>query len=146
MLRLLGIVVAAVLSTSAAAETRMALVVGNGAYRNVETLDNPVHDAVDIGQALADLGFSVEVVEDATRVNLEAALAAFDRELHAAPDAVALFYYSGHGIQVADRNYLIPVDATLTDVNDLDFQTVPIDLVLHILESRARMGLIFLDA
>jgi len=64
-------------------------------------------------------------------------------------ETVALFFYAGHGIEVGDRNFLIPIDAELKELKqeiDLDFQAVPVDVVLRQIETRARVGLVFLDA
>src|ERR1700746_1036842 len=95
----------------AVADKRVALVVGNGTYRNVAHLDNPANDAKLVADTLRDLGF-VLVGGDA---QLDLDKAAFDRvvqdfgtQLQGAD--VGLFFYAGHGVQVRGTNYLIPVD------------------------------------
>ena len=63
------------------------------------------------------------------------------------PDAdVALLFYAGHGLQVAGKNYLVPVDAQIETQADLDFGTIDLDLVLRGMEADARTNIIFLDA
>jgi hypothetical protein len=78
-------------------ETRVALVVGNGAYSNVP-LKNPVNDARDLATALKGLGFSVTLLVDGDMPAMSRAIRDFGNAIKR-PDAVALFYYSGHGIQ-----------------------------------------------
>ena len=96
---------------TAAAQTRVALVIGNGAYTHVSKLPNPPNDAADMGAALKRVGFDVTQVLDADVKTMLDALDAF-QERSANAD-VALVFYAGHGIEVAGRNYLIPVDAEL---------------------------------
>ena len=63
------------------------------------------------------------------------------------PDAdVALLFYAGHGLQVAGKNYLVPVDAQIETQADLDFGTIDLDLVLRGMEADTRTNIIFLDA
>ena len=59
---------------------------------------------------------------------------------------VALLFYAGHGIQVGDRNYLVPVDAQLADETDLHFEATDLDLVLDVMAREPRVNLVFLDA
>jgi uncharacterized caspase-like protein len=147
-LRLVSVLFFAVWSSVATAETRLALVVGNAAYSHVPALANPINDASDIANALRHLGFQVITALNTDRLALERAIRQFSQRLSEAKadETVALFFYAGHGIEVADRNFLIPIDAELKQEIDLDLQTVPVDLVLHQIETRARVGLVFLDA
>jgi Caspase domain/Bacterial SH3 domain len=87
------------------AKNRWALVIGNSAYgAEVGLLPNPVNDATDIAATLQPLGFEVTLVLNATRQQMEEALAAFRRQLR--PGGVGLFYFAGHGAQVDGMNYL----------------------------------------
>src|SRR5271165_141244 len=88
-----------------AAERRVALVIGNAAYQSVGALDNPVNDARDIAVKLAALGFDVIRVENGTKPQMEHAIGQFSAKL--GPDAISLFYYAGHGVQVNGHNYLV---------------------------------------
>jgi TPR repeat protein len=130
-------------AVGARAETRVALLIGNGAYRHVATLDNPPNDASDIAAELRALGFKVTLGVDLDQTHMERAIAEFARA--AASADVSLFYYSGHGLQVAGRNFLIPVDAELHSEDDIYKRTVNLDDVLKAGEGEGA-HLIFLDA
>lgn len=127
-----------------AAAKRVALVVGNSAYQHVAELRNPRNDAEAITAKLQDLGFDVIGGIDLDRDALEDRVRDFARTSRGAE--VTLFYYAGHGLQVGGKNYLVPVDAELTDEADLDFQTVSMDAVLRNMERERRTNLIILDA
>lgn len=137
----------------AAADTRIggkrvALVIGNSAYRSVDRLANSANDARLIAATLQDLGFTI--VGDGARLDLDRAQLAqavqdFGRALTGAD--VGLFYYSGHGLQVQGVNWLVPVDANPNRPQDLDFQMVDADLVLRQMEGAGtRLNLVLLDA
>jgi uncharacterized caspase-like protein len=100
-------------------ESRVALVIGNGKYRNFAPLDNPANDAKGVAAALSTAGFKVILRVDATRDDMTAALAEFDQQL--AQSDVALFYYAGHAAQVDWRNFMVPVAA------NLDAQKIGVD-------------------
>lgn len=128
----------------AAAAERVALVIGNGAYQHTATLANPANDSRAVAGALRELGFTVYDGIDLTRSQMEALIGHFAKDAQGA--AVGLLFYAGHGLQVAGKNYLVPVDAELGDEADLAFQTVPLDLALAQLERTAATRLILLDA
>jgi TPR repeat protein len=141
---LLALVGAALAAPSAEAETRFALVIGNGAYRNVPTLNNPPSDAKDIAAALKSLGFKVTLKLDLDLAAMQRAIDEFALE---STDAdVSLFYYAGHGFQLSGRNYLIPVGAELRQVGDIASRTVALDPVLAELGKGKGSHLVFLDA
>jgi hypothetical protein len=129
---------------SAQAEKRVALVIGNSAYRNTPPLPNPRNDAAAIADALQRLGFAVQSGFDLDRAGTEQLLRRFGETLGDAD--VALFYYAGHGLQVDTKNYLVPVDARLAGENDLPFEAVDLTLVLALMERKPRINLVFLDA
>src|SRR5208283_4922915 len=110
-----------------AAERRIALVIGNSAYRNAPPLDNPVHDATAMRDKLQSLGFDVVAGFDLTKAETQAVIAKFAQASRGAD--VSAFFYAGHGLQVGGENYLVPVDAQLKDDISLDFETVPIGFV-----------------
>jgi uncharacterized caspase-like protein len=94
------------------ADKRVALVIGNGAYRNAARLPNPPNDAQDVAAALKRSDFETIVGLDLDKTGMDAAAIRFAR---AARDAdIAMFYYSGHALQYRGINYLVPVDAKLT--------------------------------
>jgi uncharacterized caspase-like protein len=128
----------------ARAETRFALVIGNGAYRNVPALANPPNDAKDIAPALKSLGFKVTLKLDLDLAAMQRAIDEF--ALESANADVSLFYCAGHGFQLAGRNYLIPVGAELHQLNDVASRTVALDPVLAELGKGKGSHLVFLDA
>ena len=133
---------ASLLALPAFAQSRVALVVGNGAYIGQPRLPTPPHDAEDMAAALEGLGFKVILGTDLNKASFDTKLHEFSRATTSA-DA-ALFFYSGHGMQIDGINYLVPVDAPTTK-EDLEFQTVTLDFVQKLLE-RAKTKIIVLDA
>ena len=128
----------------AAAEKRVALVIGNSAYENVPRLTNPSNDAADVAAKLKGLGFEVVEGIDLGKRDMEKRIRAFAEALSGAD--VGLFYYAGHGLQVDQRNFLAPIDAQLKSESDLDFEAVQLDLVLKNMVRNASTSLVFLDA
>jgi uncharacterized caspase-like protein len=141
---LLGLAVLLAALAPAAAEKRVALVIGNGAYENVPRLPNPSNDASDMAAKLRGLGFDVVEGLDLGKRDMEKRIRAFADQLAGAD--VGLFYYAGHGLQVDQRNFLAPVDAQLKSESDLDFEAVQLDLVLKQMVRNARTSIVFLDA
>jgi hypothetical protein len=145
----LGCLLAAGLSTGQArAEERLALVVGNGDYRSVTPLDNPVSDAELMADALRKTGFDVTLVTDTSQNELVLAISRFGSRLRAAgADATGLFYYAGHGVQSFGTNFLLPVDIELQDAADLSLVGVPAQAVLRqMFSARNRTNIVILDA
>lgn len=130
----------------AAAEKRVALVVGNSAYVNANPLPNPVNDAGEIAKALTESGFEVIVGLDLDKNAFDLKIRDFARALDGAE--VALFFYAGHGLQVSGRNYLVPIDASMQKERDLDFEGISVDFVLKQMEIDRdnKTNVVFLDA
>ena len=128
----------------AAGSARVALVIGNGAYRDAP-LRNPVSDARAMSTRLSTLGFQVITVENADRESMERAILDFASRLE--NDSTGLFYYAGHGIQSRGRNYLLPVDAEVDDERALRFEAVDVQTVLEEMAFAAnRVNIVILDA
>ena len=128
----------------AAGERRIALVIGNSAYKTAP-LRNPVRDARAMSKALSATGFKVTVLEDATEVTMRRAIRAFGDELLGG--GVGLFYYAGHGMQVRGRNYLIPVNADIEREDEVEDQALDANLVLSKMDSaKNALNLMILDA
>ena len=124
---------------------RFALVIGNGKYREVP-LKNAPNDAKAIADHLIRMGFDVTLKLDATRSEMIETIRAFGAKLQK-QKGVGLFYYAGHGAQLAWRNYLIPVDAAIKNVSEVDAQAVDMDTLLaSMTRARNPMNLIILDA
>jgi hypothetical protein len=136
------------LTAPAAAEKRIALVVGNSAYQNVSRLDNPRNDAALMAETLRGLGFTLiggRAQLDLDKAAMDGAVQNFGRQVQGAD--VALFYYAGHGVQVAGSNYLVPITANPTREADVDFQMVDVNLVLRQMQgSGTRLNMVILDA
>jgi TPR repeat protein len=126
------------------AETRVALVIGNGSYMHTEQLRNPVRDARAIAAALTGLGYSVQLVTDATKSGMDAALDRFAMAANGAEHAVV--FYSGHGIEVRGVNYLLPVDAQNLSETTISLKAIPLPTIMDIADSARQLGLVMLDA
>lgn len=144
------VLVAALLTYPAEAEPltetgkRVALVIGNSAYRSVPQLANPKNDAADMATKLREIGFDVIDGDDLDLTQLRATVKRFIDHLEGAD--LSLFYYAGHGVQVDGVNYIAPVDARLASYDDLDFEALPMDLILSAMERKTEINLVFLDA
>ncbi|GJE60430.1 caspase family protein [Methylobacterium trifolii] len=128
----------------AAAERRVALVIGNGAYQNVPTLDNPLTDSKAVAAALKRIGFDVVEGYDLKLDGMRSLVGEYAAKLDGAK--VAFVYYAGHGVAVAGENYLLPTDTVLKSEADLDFRTMNINLVLRQMQREDRVNLVILDA
>jgi hypothetical protein len=125
-------------------QKRVALVIGNAAYPE-DSLKNPVNDAIDVAKALTDIGFDVTLLENADRRKIHDAVKNFNRRL--SQGEIGLFYYAGHGVQVAGENYLIPVDAKLDSESDVDIYSYPLKAVISAMETaNVSVKIIILDA
>jgi len=136
-------------ASAASAEPRIALVIGNGAYGGtIGNLTNPPNDARLIAKALTDAGFKVNLVLNADQKQMKRAVVDFGQTLAAAgSDAVGLFYYAGHGVQVNGKNYLIPTKAEIQGQADVDIESVDADTVMQQMEFAGnRMNIVILDA
>jgi TPR repeat protein len=127
-----------------AAGRRVALVIGNAAYESLPQLANTTHDAKAVQGALQSVGFEVYYGADLARLAFEDLLKRFYRAADGAE--IALVYYSGHGVQVAGANYVVPVDAKLATAYDIELQTINVDDIYQYLAAHSRAQLIFLDA
>ena len=131
-------------ASPAFAAQRVALVIGNATYAHVPALANPLNDAADIGGALDRLGFAVTRLENADRASLWRGLQEF--ALAASASEIAVVFYAGHGIEVDQRNFLVPVDARLASDQDVEFEAVPLELVSRAVERASGLRLVILDA
>lgn len=128
----------------AIAEKRVALVIGNAAYKHTTPLRNPANDATDVSKRLKTLGFKVIVGIDQTEAQFADRLAEFAEAAIRAD--VVLFFFAGHGLQFQGTNFLVPVDARLENQFQVRQQTVTLDNVVRLMESRASKVMVFLDA
>ncbi|OYU31906.1 MAG: hypothetical protein CFE39_06125 [Comamonadaceae bacterium PBBC2] len=135
-------------STNAQAplDVRVALVIGNAAYKNIPALANATNDAKSMSSVLRKLGFNVIEVVDVDKAQMVKAIAQMQTLLQG-KQAVGMLYYAGHGLQLDWRNYMVPVDAKLSQASDIATQTVDIENVIDTMKrSATRMNIIVLDA
>ena len=131
-------------AASANAQTRVALVFGNSAYRHVPVLPNPTNDATDIAASLQRLGFSVRRVDNGSFEDMRRALLEFGPRARQAEMAVVFF--AGHGMEVGGENWLIPIDAELKTDVDTEHEAIALKSVLLMVSSASKLGLVVLDA
>jgi tetratricopeptide (TPR) repeat protein len=124
---------------------RIALVIGNGAYKNVHALDNPLRDAKLIAASLKDVGFqTVTLSNDLTRDKFFEVLRTFASDAENADWAVV--YYAGHGFEIGGVNYLVPVDARLAEDKDAEKEAVALEQVIAAVGGARKLRLVLLDA
>lgn len=124
---------------------RHALVIGNGRYKDAP-LRNPGNDAAALASQLKGLRFEVAQAIDAGRGTMLEAIEAYGSMLER-QGAIGLFYFAGHGVQLAWRNYLVPVDADIETPDDLRERAVELNALLQrIVRARNPMNVIILDA
>jgi uncharacterized caspase-like protein len=142
---LIGLLVLAFAGGPALADKRVALVIGNSAYKTAGQLSNPVNDATAITELLRRARFNViESRRDLNNTDMRRALREFSAKARDADYAVV--YYAGHGIEVDGTNYLLPVDAVLDQDSDAYDEAVALDRVLQAIEPAKKLRLVILDA
>jgi len=125
-------------------EERVALVIGNAAYRE-NALDNPINDARLVASSLQRAAFKVTLRENLDRPSLLIALREFGSTLN--ENTVAVLYYAGHGLQLRDRNYLIPVDAEIRSEDEIPVSGIDLSFILgRMAAARSRVNIVILDA
>jgi uncharacterized caspase-like protein len=129
---------------SSIAPKRVALIIGNSNYL-VAPLNNPVNDARGMAKALRALGFDVKAYENLDATAMRRAVAEFGERL--TEGGVALFFYSGHGIQLNGKNYLVPTNADIKSERYISAETVELNSVLTQMdEAKSTMNIVLLDA
>jgi uncharacterized caspase-like protein len=126
--------------------SRIALVIGNGHYPDAAApLAQPINDARALTAALRRHGFDVDVVEDASRDDMNRAVDRLKSRIR--PDSVVLLFFGGYGVQVGRESYMIPVDATIWKEADVRRDGVSIEKVLEVMKEKgARAKLAVIDA
>ena len=123
---------------------RVALIIGNNSY-SISPLQNAVNDARAIDKALRDAGFKTILKENASKADMEEALADFVAQL--GPDDTALFFYAGHGLQIENENFLVPVDFEAADtVIRAKLRCFSMSLLIDMLKNRPKRSIVILDA
>ena len=124
---------------------RVALVIGNSSYKSVVALENPARDAELFAKTLRNIGFDdVSIKLNLSRAEIMAALKSFEK---IAVDAEwAAIYFAGHGIEVGGVNYMIPIDAQITEEKSISTQTVNMEYLINSVEVAKKLRLVILDA
>src|SRR6195256_866582 len=135
-------------ASQALAENRLALVIGQSAYRSVPALPNPANDARAVTQMLTDSGFEVSTAADLSQGQMREAVSDFAGKVAAkGADTVALVFYAGHGLQIDGENFLVPVDVDPKRESDIPIQAVRLNDILNTLTSvPSKMRILMLDA
>lgn len=125
---------------------RVALVIGNAAYKVAPRLNTPIADARAVCKRLADFGFDVECVENTdTRDHMQASIARFAARMRAG--GVALFYFAGHGVQRHGENFLLPVNARVEHASDLNAEGLALGHLMTVVgETKPGLNLVIIDA
>lgn len=132
---------------AAVAGERIALVIGNGAYLNTSPLPNPPSDAGLMARTLQEAGFAVTTLIDADQATMKRALLDFGRSLRGPDIEAGLFFYAGHGVQVAGQNYLVPVNASITSEDEIDLEGINVNDFLRVMNSsNSEINIVILDA
>jgi hypothetical protein len=139
---------AAAPSSLCAQEARLALIIGNADYTNIPKLKNPTRDARLIAQSLSRIGFETLLHSNTRGSDMRKAIKAYSDKLVAyGRNTIGLIYYAGHGIQVRENNYLLPVDADLRKESDAGIEAIHLADVLNTLfEAENKLNIVILDA
>ena len=135
-------------SSAVASESRVALVIGQSAYRAVPALPNASNDAKRMSDLLGSAGFDVTAAPDLSQGDMRQAISNFANKVTSSgPDTVALVFYAGHGLQIDGENYLVPVDVDPRREADIPLQAVRLNDLLNTLGAlHTRMRILMLDA
>jgi chemotaxis protein histidine kinase CheA len=131
--------------TGSVISARRALVIGNNRYLNVSILENAVEDAAAMGESLRNLSFDVTVKTDLSLKDMNAAIRNFKSSIKKGDEVV--FFYAGHGVQIGQSNFLLPVDITGESEDQIRDDAVWLDRVMDdISEKKAKFTLAMIDA
>jgi uncharacterized caspase-like protein len=135
-------------SSAVASESRVALVIGQSAYRAVPALPNASNDAKRMSDLLGSAGFDVTAAPDLSQGDMRQAISNFANKVTSSgPDTVALVFYAGHGLQIDGENYLVPVDVDPRREADIPLQAVRLNDLMNTLGALpTRMRIFMLDA
>jgi uncharacterized caspase-like protein len=131
---------------AASQPSRLALVIGNGHYPDAsEPLAQPINDARALTATLRGSGFDVDVVEDASKDDMERAVARLKSRI--GPDSVVMLFFGGYGVQAGRESYMVPVDARIWKESDIRREGISVESVLEDIKERgARTKLVVIDA
>lgn len=126
-------------------ERRFALVIGNKDYTNIGALKNPINDALDVSKAFQQLGFEVTTITNADYKKMLNVFNVFTKNLQ--KNDVVVFYYSGHGISYDGKNFLIPTDASIMCLEEVEENALTLGRLMSSVEAKnVKNSFVFLDA
>jgi len=127
-------------------QSRLALVIGNGHYPDASApLNQPINDARALTSTLRQSGFDVDVVEDASKDDMQRAIGRLKSKIR--PESVVMLFFGGYGIQAGRESYMIPVDARIWKEGDVRREGISVESVLEtVKEKGAHAKLVVLDA
>lgn len=126
-------------------ESKTALVIGNNNYKHFSKLKNSKNDARDMKRVLNKLGFNVIYLENGNLRDMKKSVRKFTKKLR--NGGVGFFYYAGHGVEVDGENFLIPYDAQIPEKNEVEYESLPVNMVVDKMEdSNNRLNIVVLDA
>lgn len=129
----------------AAAEKRVALVIGNDAYQGVPKLEKAANDARAVGKELAKVGFDVMSYTNLDRRAMNQAISQFVDKISGG--GVGVLFFAGHGVQLDGRNFLLPVDIKVDKPNDLDDEAIDmLKVTERLTDAKAKLSLLIIDA
>jgi tripartite-type tricarboxylate transporter receptor subunit TctC len=124
---------------------RIALVIGNDSYQRVDKLKNARADARAMAKALEEVGFKVTLRLDANEKSMKESMRLFKGQISGGDEAV--FFFSGHGVQLGAANYLLPTDITGESEDQIKDDALPLQRILDDLQDqKARFSLAIVDA
>jgi tetratricopeptide (TPR) repeat protein len=132
----------------AMAQNRFALVIGNGNYRNIERLTNPVNDATDIAAKLRALGYQVDLKTNIGNADMSRAINDYIQRLARNNNNEGFFWFAGHGVQIDGENFLLPIDVDSTDDVSVKYSSYPVNRLIESFEriSKNKINIVVLDA
>src|SRR5262249_39666322 len=137
-------VIGCLAATQAAAERRVALVVGNAQYAHTPALPNPRNDAQDVSDLLRKIGFEVTVGFDLNQASFARIIDDFAGTLEGAD--VGLFFYAGHGVQINEKKYLGSIEAKLENAFLVPSENIELAIVVRLMDSKTSTNLICVAA
>ncbi|MBQ3923147.1 MAG: caspase family protein, partial [Spirochaetales bacterium] len=143
MKRFIAIILFCIVTLSAFAEPRNALLIANGEYQKFSKLANPVSEARALAKSLQELGFEVNLVENASFETMNIEIKKFRDKLKT-DKGIGFFHYGGHAVQVQGENYLIPVNADIPNEDYVPSRTVNVSEVMN--SMLADTNIIILDS
>lgn len=126
-------------------EQKVALIIGNSNYSHFSKLKNAHHDADDMSKVLKNLGFEILYLKNGSLKDMKKTVRRFSNRIK--DGGVGLFFYAGHGIEVDGKNYLIPIDADIPEKNEVEYESLAVDMIIDKMEeAKNRLNIVVLDA